>query len=120
MLFLKYISDVWQDHYEEYRKLYGDDDERILRKLVRERFVLPEVTLTEKDEQTGKVTVLDTFRATYNSLYERRAAANIGELINIVLDHIEEKTEPSSKGFSGISISTARQISARRRTGTVA
>ncbi|MCF8217186.1 MAG: type I restriction-modification system subunit M [Chlorobium sp.] len=98
MLFLKYISDVWQDHYEEYRKLYGDDDERILRKLVRERFVLPEVTLTEKDEQTGKVTVLDTFRATYNSLYERRAAANIGELINIVLDHIEEKNRAKLEG----------------------
>jgi type I restriction enzyme M protein len=98
MLFLKYISDVWQDHYEEYRKLYGDDDERILRKLVRERFVLPEVTLTEKDEQTGKVTVLDTFRATYNSLYERRAVANIGELINIVLDHIEEKNRAKLEG----------------------
>lgn len=25
MLFLKYISDVWQDHYEEYRKQYGDE-----------------------------------------------------------------------------------------------
>ncbi len=67
MLFLKYISDVWQDHYDEYQKLYGDDDERILRKLERERFVLPEVMLTEKDEKTGVVTVLDTFRATYSS-----------------------------------------------------
>lgn len=26
MLFLKYISDVWQDHYEEYQKQYGDGD----------------------------------------------------------------------------------------------
>jgi type I restriction-modification system DNA methylase subunit len=24
MLFLKYISDVWQDHYDEYKKQYGD------------------------------------------------------------------------------------------------
>ena len=23
MLFLKYISDVWQDHYDEYKKQYG-------------------------------------------------------------------------------------------------
>ncbi|RNA64237.1 type I restriction-modification system subunit M [Prosthecochloris sp. ZM_2] len=98
MLFLKYISDVWEDHYEEYRKLYGDDDERILRKLERERFVLPEVTLTEKNEQTGEVKVLDTFRATYSSLYERRAASNIGELINIVLDHIEEKNRAKLEG----------------------
>ncbi|TCD46944.1 type I restriction-modification system subunit M [Chlorobium sp. N1] len=98
MLFLKYISDVWQDHYDEYQKLYGDDDERILRKLERERFVLPEVMLTEKDEKTGVVTVLDTFRATYSSLYERRAASNIGELINIVLDHIEENNRAKLEG----------------------
>ena len=36
MLFLKYITDVWQDHYEEYQKQYGDDDVRIRRKLERE------------------------------------------------------------------------------------
>ncbi len=67
MLFLKYISDLWQEHYDTYRKQYGDDDERIRRKLDRERF-------------TGD----------FNSLYERRNAANIGELINIVLDGIED------------------------------
>ncbi len=98
MLFLKYISDVWQDHYEEFRELYGDDDERILRKLERERFVLPKVTLLEKNEKTGEVKVLDTFRATYSSLYERRAASNIGELINIVLDHIEETNRAKLEG----------------------
>ena len=35
MLFLKYVSDVWLDHYEQYRKEYGDDDERILRRMGR-------------------------------------------------------------------------------------
>ena len=29
MLFLKYISDLWQDHYDTYRQQYGDDDERL-------------------------------------------------------------------------------------------
>ena len=47
ILFLRYISDVWQDHYDEYKKDYGDDDERIRRKLERERFVLPVIKLTE-------------------------------------------------------------------------
>ena len=28
MLFLKYISDVWKDHYEAYRKEHGNDDIR--------------------------------------------------------------------------------------------
>jgi type I restriction enzyme M protein len=98
MLFLKYISDVWQDHYEEYQKQYGDDDARIRRKLERERFVLPVVKLTEKNEETGEETVLDEFPATYYSLYERRSAANIGELINIVLDHIEESNKSKLEG----------------------
>ncbi|OQX28677.1 MAG: type I restriction-modification system subunit M [Spirochaeta sp. LUC14_002_19_P3] len=98
MLFLKYISDVWQDHYEEYRKQYGDDEVRIRRKLERERFVLPVVKLTEKNEETRKETILDEFPATYYSLYERRSAANIGELINIVLDHIEESNKSKLEG----------------------
>jgi len=98
MLFLKYISDVWQDHYEGYQKQYGDDDARILRKLERERFVLPVVKLTEKNDKTDEITVLDEFPATYYSLYERRATANIGELINIVLDHIEESNKSKLEG----------------------
>ena len=31
MLFLKYISDLWNDHLETYRKQYGDDEARIRR-----------------------------------------------------------------------------------------
>lgn len=98
MLFLKYISDVWQDHYENYQKQYGEDDARIRRKLERERFVLPIIKLTEKNEKTGEETLLDEFPATYYSLYDRRAAANIGELINIVLDHIEESNKSKLEG----------------------
>ncbi|OHE56603.1 MAG: type I restriction-modification system subunit M [Thiobacillus sp. GWE1_62_9] len=86
MLFLKYISDLWQDHYDTYRQQYGDDDERIRRKLDRERFTLPFVEF--KDEKTGKL--IERFAGDFNSLYERRNAANIGELINIVLDGIED------------------------------
>ena len=37
MLFLKYISDLWNDHLETYRKQYGDDEARIRRRLERER-----------------------------------------------------------------------------------
>jgi len=79
MLFLKYISDVWQDHYEEYKKVYGDDDERIRRKLGRERFVLPK-------------------KASFYDLYEQRNEPNIGELINIALDAIEESNKAKLEG----------------------
>ena len=70
MLFLKYISDVWQDHYREYQKQHGDNEERIQRKLKNERFVLPK----------GQ---------SFYDLYKKRSETNIGELINISLEAIE-------------------------------
>jgi type I restriction enzyme M protein len=107
MLFLKYISDLWADHYEEYRREYGDNEERIRRKLERERFLLPYVEL--KDVDTGKVT--DRFLADFNSLHERRKAANIGELINIVLDHIEEANKAKLEGvFRNIDFSSEANL----------
>jgi type I restriction enzyme M protein len=93
-LFLKYISDLWADHYETYRKQYGDDDERIRRRLERERFILPYVTvkLNESGTETEK------FLADFSSLYERRNQSNLGELINIVLDAIEEGNKAKLEG----------------------
>ncbi|WP_422012714.1 type I restriction-modification system subunit M [Roseateles sp.] len=41
MLFLKYVSDVWQDHYDSYKAQYGDHPELIAEMLKNERFVLP-------------------------------------------------------------------------------
>jgi type I restriction enzyme M protein len=70
MLFLKYISDVWQDHYDQYHKEYSGDERRIQRKLERERFVLPP-------------------ESSYYHLYNNREAANLGELINIALEQVE-------------------------------
>ncbi|WP_224958755.1 type I restriction-modification system subunit M [Geomonas subterranea] len=70
MLFVKYISDVWQDHYDEYKKQFASDAERIKRKMERERFVLPE-------------------EGSFYYLYDNREAANLGELINIALEKIE-------------------------------
>ena len=79
MLFLKYISDVWQDHYEAYRKRYGDNDERVRRRLQNERFVLPE-------------------GSSFYDLYEQRAEANVGELINIALEAIETANREKLEG----------------------
>ena len=94
MLFLKYISDLWTDHYAEYKREYGDNEERIRRRLERERFTLPYVEF--RDKETGEVT--ERFLADFYSLYERRKAANLGELINIVLDHIEEANKAKLEG----------------------
>jgi len=78
----------------EYQREYGDDEERIRRRLARERFILPYVQF--KDEKTGEIT--DRFVAGFGALYERRKAANIGELVNIVFDHIEEANKGKLEG----------------------
>ena len=79
MLFLKYISDVWYDHYGQYHEQFGDDEERIRRRMARERFVLPE-------------------GCDFDSLYEQRKADNTGELINISLDKIEDANREKLEG----------------------
>jgi type I restriction enzyme M protein len=79
MLFLKYISDVWAEHYAQLREQYGDDDRRIRRQLQYERFVLPE-------------------HSDYYTLHSQRNAANIGELINMALEAIEEANKEKLEG----------------------
>ena len=79
MLFLKYISDLWDEHVETYRQCYGGDEARIRRRLDRERFVLPE-------------------SARFRTLYEQRNEPNLGELINIALEDIEDRNRAKLEG----------------------
>lgn len=71
MLFLKYISDIWQDHYERYRQEHGDHPELIKELLKNERFVLPA-------------------DANFYALYEQRYQPGNGERIDRALHLIEE------------------------------
>lgn len=71
MLFLKYLSDVWRDHYETYKKEYGDAPELIIEMMKSERSVLPE-------------------SASFYALYERRHEPGNGERIDKALHAIEE------------------------------
>jgi type I restriction enzyme M protein len=80
VLFLKYISDIWKDHYETYCRQYNDDQERIRRKLSRERFVLPEGT-------------------SFYDLYAKRDASNLGSLMNKALDVIEVQNKAKLDGL---------------------
>jgi type I restriction enzyme M protein len=63
MLFLKYISDVWQDHYESLAAIYGDNPEVIEDLLKNERFVLPKQanfhTLYQQRNQPGNGSRID-------------------------------------------------------------
>jgi len=71
MLFLKYISDVWQDHYDKYKEEHGDHPELIEELLKNERFVLPK-------------------SANFYSLYEKRHEPGNGECIDKALHAIED------------------------------
>jgi type I restriction enzyme M protein len=79
MLFVKYISDVWQDHYDQLKQKYGGDEERIRRQLRYERFVLPE-------------------GCRFADLYRQRNADNLGEVINIALEKFEEANKAKLSG----------------------
>lgn len=96
MLFWKFISDVWAEHYEENRKRYGDDEARILRRMERERFVLP------KD-------------ASFHDLFEQRDADNIGERIDIALSAIEDANKAKLEGvFRNISFNSNTKLGETR------
>lgn len=71
MLFLKYISDVWQDHYEQYKAEHGDHPELIAELLKNERFVLPP-------------------QANFYALHQARHEPGNGERIDKALHAIEE------------------------------
>jgi len=85
MLFLKYVSDVYNYKYNEYLKKYDGDKERANRSMRHERFVVPE-------------------ESSFYFLYEHRNDSNIGELINIALANIEEanRAKLSSEDGSGV------------------
>lgn len=71
MLFLKYVSDVWQDHYDNYKQQYGDHPQLIEEMLKNERFVLPS-------------------NASFSALYAQRHTPGNGERIDKALHAIEE------------------------------
>ena len=92
MLFLKYISDVWQDHYDSYQADYGDEPELIEELMKNERFVLPR-------------------NASFYTLWEHRHEPGNGERIDQALHAIEEangtKLKAAGKSvFQDISFNT--------------
>jgi type I restriction enzyme M protein len=89
-MFLKYLSDVWKDHYNKLKEQYGEDEELIQRKLKRERFVLPE-------------------NCTFDYIYNHRNDSNIGEIIDKIFAKIEERNIEKLDGiFRNISFNSEK------------
>lgn len=70
MLFVKYLSDVYDETKENYMKQYDGDKRRVARAMSRERFVMEDT-------------------ATFQFLYDNRNDAEIGQKINVALNSIE-------------------------------
>jgi type I restriction enzyme M protein len=88
MLFLKYISDVWEEHHENFQRQYPDDPDRVARKMQYERFVIPP-------------------GADFYSIYEQRNADNLGEIIDMSLEAIERENKEKLDGvFRNISFNS--------------
>ena len=79
MLFIKYLSDLYKDRKAEYEKRYKDNQERVKRALERERFQVPK-------------------QANFDYLYSKRDASNLGEIINIALEKIEDENKAKLEG----------------------
>lgn len=88
MLFLKYISDVYQDEYDKLVEQYGDQPDLIHAMMAKQRFVLPN-------------------GASFWDLYEERHKAGNGQRIDQALHAIEEANGGKLKNvFQDISFNT--------------
>ena len=70
-LFLKYISDIYEDRVKKYTLYYKGDKERVRRRLKREPFVLHK-------------------KCVFDYIFNNRNKDNIGEIINWVFHEVEE------------------------------
>jgi type I restriction enzyme M protein len=96
MLFIKYMSDLWKDKREQYDTRYQGDAQRVERALARERFVVPP-------------------QADFEYLYAKRRESNIGELINIALEKIEDANKAKLENvFRNIDFNSEPQLGQTR------
>lgn len=104
MLFVKYISDVWRERYDELNARYGGNAEIVERQMERQRFILPE-------------------KSSFDYLYRRANddSVSLGELIDIALEHIEDANRAKLEGvfrnvsFNSDALGTEREKNRRLR-----
>lgn len=85
MLFLKYVSDVYNEKYAQYLQKYNQDKERAERAMKLERFNVPE-------------------HSRFQHIYTQRNEPNIGELIDIALADLEEANREKLTSADGAGV----------------
>ena len=72
LLFVKYLSDVWNEKTRQFQEKYPDNPDMVKRQMKRERFFLPE-------------------ESRFDYLFDNRNESNLGELIDIALTKLEDE-----------------------------
>ena len=85
MLFLKYVTDIYNEKKAEYIKKYDGNEDRIKRALERERFIVPD-------------------ESNFFYLYDHRSNPQIGAMINHALAELEEANREKLGGHDGSNI----------------
>jgi type I restriction enzyme M protein len=114
MLFVKYLSDIYESKVAEYGDKYNGDQVRVERALSRERFIIPKIELKD-----NKDNVEDEFLCTFDSLFDRRERPNIGALINILLEHLEDANKAKLHNvFRNIDFNSEANLGQTRQRNT--
>lgn len=83
MLFFKYLSDLSKQRHKEYKKRFGDDEERIQEKMKTDRFYLPPDT-------------------SFEYIFSKLEEDNIGEELNKALQKIEDHNRSKLEGVFSV------------------
>ncbi len=101
MLFIKYVSDIYKERKQEMMEKYNNDVEMVERQMRYERFVLNE-------------------RSTFDYIYDKRNQPNIGEIINIALEQVEEENKTKLRGvFKNIDFNSEAVLGSTKERNTM-
>ena len=101
MLFIKYVSDIYKEHRQEMMDRFDNDVEMVERQMRYERFVLDE-------------------RSTFDYIYDKRNQYNIGEIINMALEHVEEENKTKLRGvFKNIDFNSEAVLGSTKERNTM-
>lgn len=101
MLFIKYVSDIYKERRQEMMEKYNNDVEMVERQMRYERFVL-------------------NVRSTFDYIYDKRNQPNIGEIINIALEQVEEENKTKLRGvFKNIDFNSEAVLGSTKERNTM-
>ncbi len=101
MLFIKYVSDIYNENKQEMMEKYDNDVEMVERQMRYERFVLDEIS-------------------TFDYIYYKRNQPNIGDVINKALERVEEENKTKLRGvFKNIDFNSEVVLGSTKERNTM-